>query len=118
MKKPESEQIESDIESYLFSQCKKHNIMCIKQTGLNGIPDRELVGYGLSLYVETKRPDEDQREDQKAIADKLKRRGRIVLVIDKKSQIDELMLDFNKAEKNFKRRMKRKRDKDDQTPRC
>jgi hypothetical protein len=107
--------IEGDIEDYLYSQCKEHGIMCIKQTGLNGIPDRNLVGFGYDVYVETKKPGEEPREDQIVIIERLRRRGKIVEIIDSKEQIDDLMKRFDEERKRFERKLKRGKKNDNKT---
>ena len=57
---------ESKIESYLRKQSKQYGFICYKwvSPGTNGVPDRILVGHGLTLFVETKAPDKVPRKQQ------------------------------------------------------
>ena len=96
---------ESAIERYLIKRCKELDIMIVKNTGMNGIPDRVIFKNGILIFLELKRPNEKPRELQKAVIKKIKRHGILVRCADTKQKIDKLLEIFDNPKKQrlFKR---------------
>lgn len=88
-------QIENDVETYLYNQAKKHNILCYKFTApsTTGVPDRILIGNGKTVFLELKRPGEKPRKLQIAIHKRMREHGATVFVADTKPLVDEV-IDF------------------------
>lgn len=98
--------LESTIEKYLISQCKKHDVFCLKNTGMNGIPDRLLLKHGRYIFVELKRPGGKPRELQIAKMDELRRHEAEVIVVDSKEKVDAVVKDICDVEKSHQMEMK------------
>ena len=83
---------EGVIENYLIKQAKKHNFLCYKfvSPSNNGVPDRIIIGNGLTLFIELKAPGEVARKQQQAVINRMRKHGATVYIIDSKQQIDEL----------------------------
>ena len=88
---------EGTIENYLRDQCKARGYICFKfaPCGVNGIPDRIVIGNGQTVFVELKAPGERPRKNQKAIHRKMRAAGAIVYVIDNKPDVDALLEDIS-----------------------
>lgn len=84
---------ESVIEKYLLSQAKKHSILCYKFTspGNAGVPDRIVIGNGIVVFVELKRPGGKTRALQDAVIKRMRRAGARVDIIDTKNGVDALI---------------------------
>lgn len=84
---------EGTIEDYLVTQAEKNGFMCPKfvSPGLNGVPDRILIGYGHTLFIEVKRPNGKPRKLQEKVIERLRNHGAKVFVIDTKQDVDELL---------------------------
>ncbi len=89
---------ESKIESYLRKQSKQYGFICYKwvSPGTNGVPDRILVGHGLTLFVETKAPGKVPRKQQELRHKELRQHGARVYVADTMESIDTLLKDIAK----------------------
>ena len=87
--------IENDIETYLYEQAKKHDILCYKFTApsTRGVPDRILIGNGKTILLELKRPGEKPRKLQFAIHKRMREHGATVFVADTKPLVDKI-IDF------------------------
>jgi len=48
--------LEKTVERRLVRRCKEEGILCLKIAEAKGWPDRELIGFGRAMFVETKRP--------------------------------------------------------------
>ena len=84
---------ESVIEDYLIKSAKNKGYLCYKWTNgnsQNGVPDRILIGHGLTFFVETKAPGETPRKLQEYIHKLIRNHGGIVYVADTKAKIDEM----------------------------
>lgn len=88
-------QIENDVETYLYKQAKKHDILCYKFTAPStaGVPDRILIGNNKTVFLELKRPGEKPRKLQFAIHKRMREHGATVFVADTKPLVDEI-IDF------------------------
>ena len=80
--------IEKTIEDHLKKRCKENKIFILKNTGMNGIPDRLLLKNGKYLFVETKKPGEKARLLQQKIMKKLTEHGAACCIIDSKTGVD------------------------------
>lgn len=88
-------QIENDVETYLYNQAKKHDILCYKFTApsTGGVPDRILIGNGKTIFLELKRPGEKPRKLQVAVHKKMREHGATVFVADTKELVNDV-IDF------------------------
>lgn len=86
-------QIENDVETYLYTQAKKHNILCYKFTApsTRGVPDRILIGNGKTIFLELKRPGEKPRKLQFAIHKRMREHGATVFVADTKELVNDVI---------------------------
>lgn len=85
---------ESDIEKYLCAEVKKLGGMALKWSSMNtrGVPDRIVfIPGGLITFVELKAPGKKQTPLQLQMAEKLKRLGHPVRVIDSKEKVNEFV---------------------------
>lgn len=75
---------EKKIESVFQNRCNdaKLRIMCMKQTGQIGVPDRQILYKGKTFYVECKSTGDKPRQIQKIIMQEMANTGANVFVID------------------------------------
>jgi len=87
--------IENDVETYLYKQAKKHDILYYKFTApsTRGVPDRILIGNGKTIFLELKRPGEKPRKLQFAIHKRMREHGATVFVADTKELVNDV-IDF------------------------
>jgi len=84
--------LEKQIERKLCDEVKNRNGMCLKQTGLAGIPDRlVLLPNGKCAFVELKAPGEKPRKLQQMRMKQLKKLGFKCFVIDGMEQIKPML---------------------------
>lgn len=83
---------ESVVEKYLRKKATEHDFLCYKFVSpmQNGVPDRVLVGHGLTFFVELKAPGQEPRKLQQRIIERIRDHGGTVYVIDTKEGVDEL----------------------------
>ena len=99
-------------ESYVERELKKRTEalggLCLKQTGLAGIPDRlVLLPGGKCFFVETKAPGKKPRKDQVLMMDKLKRIGYDCYVVDSTNDISKVLGDKPVKPDRSKSKMKK-----------
>lgn len=84
---------ESVVERYLKKRCEAEGFLCYKFTspGTDGVPDRVLIGHGLTVFVELKSPGEKPRKLQVHTFEEMRKHGAIVYVVDTKELVDELL---------------------------
>lgn len=84
---------ESVIEHYLKTQAEKNGFICYKfvSPANDGVPDRVLIGHGLTFFVELKAPGEKPRALQEYTFKKMREYGAIVYVIDSKEKVNALI---------------------------
>lgn len=75
---------ESAVETHFVKKAKEAGVFVLKNTGMNGIPDRMIVKKGRHVWVELKRPGEKPTVLQQAVMWKLRRAGAICIVVDDK----------------------------------
>lgn len=83
--------LESAIENYLLRRCRELGVMSVKQTGMNGMPDRLLMYGGRCWFLELKRPGKKPTDLQRAVAGKLRRRGICSMYADTKESVDAVL---------------------------
>ena len=84
--------LEKQIERKLYDEVKKIEGMCLKQTGMAGIPDRlVLLPGGRCAFVELKAPGEKPRKLQLMRMKQLKKLGFKCFVIDGAEQIKPML---------------------------
>ena len=83
---------ESVVEKYLRKQAEEHGYLCYKfvSPAHNGVPDRVLIGHGLTFFVELKAPGEEPRKLQQRVIERIRDHGGTVYVIDTKEGVNEL----------------------------
>ncbi|MFI9629248.1 VRR-NUC domain-containing protein [Streptomyces sp. NPDC052042] len=84
---------ENPIERYLLLQCRRNGLLCMKFTSpaRGGVPDRIVVSYSGTVFVEVKRPGGDLEPRQRAVHAKLRRFGAKVYVVDDRPSVDALI---------------------------
>lgn len=87
---------EGIIEDYLYNQALKHNCLCFKFTspGKRGVPDRIIIGYGKTIFVELKSPVGTLRKQQKLRIKEMREHGADVRVLNTKKLVDEFFKDL------------------------
>ena len=84
--------LETEIERKLVVVVKAHGGMCLKQTGIAGIPDRlVLLPGGQAAFVELKAPGEKPRKLQRMRIKQLQKLGFRCYVIDSMQQVADLI---------------------------
>lgn len=80
---------EGAIEQYLGKLCKLNDILYYKFTApsTRGVPDRILLGYQKTVFVELKRPGGKPRPSQKTVFEQIKQHtGQPVYVVSTKAE--------------------------------
>lgn len=84
--------LETEIERKLVAVVKAQGGMCLKQTGIAGIPDRlVLLPGGQAAFVELKAPGEKPRKLQRMRIKQLQKLGFRCYVIDSMQQAADLV---------------------------
>ena len=84
--------LEKQIERKLTGEVKKLNGMCLKQTGMAGIPDRlVLLPGGKIAFVELKAPSEKPRNLQQVRIKQLRKMGFMCFVVDGPEMISDVL---------------------------
>ena len=84
---------EKQIEQYLVKSIKQIGGMCIKMvpTYENGIPDRQVLYQGKSVFVELKAPGKKAAQLQVEYMKELEKAGFRTIVIDSKAGVDDFI---------------------------
>lgn len=87
---------EGRVEKHLFKQCKKLDFVCLKFTSPanSGVPDRVVIGNGLTVFLELKAPGETLRTLQHEVVAQMISHGAIVRVANTKALVDELLAEM------------------------
>ncbi len=91
---------ESTVERYLVNEIKRIGGMCIKMTGVRGIPDRLVVYRGEMFFVEVKQPGGTLGKHQARFIAELGVCGAKTDVIWTKEEVDALILRLVKGDGN------------------
>lgn len=91
---------EGIIEDYLGKLAKEYGFLYYKFTSPAnaGVPDRCLVGHGMTFFVELKKPGGHTQKIQDAVFSNIRRHGGIVYIVDSKSSARALL---NKLVPNY-----------------
>lgn len=83
---------ENYVEGYLKEQAEKNGFLIYKfMSGHDGVPDRILIGYGHTAFVETKAPDGRVRPLQEAVMELMDNHGAEIYVAYTRDQVDQLL---------------------------
>lgn len=105
---------ENHVEGYLKDQAEANGFLIYKfMSGHDGVPDRILIGYGHTVFVETKAKDGRVRPLQKAVIELLDEHGAEIYVAFTREQVDKLL---QRLMKNPRRRPKNANKKGDYNP--
>ncbi|HEX9230145.1 MAG TPA: hypothetical protein VF885_26385, partial [Arthrobacter sp.] len=87
---------EGVVEDHLFKQCKKLDFVCLKFTSPanSGVPDRVVIGNGMTVFLELKAPGESLRALQHEVITEMIGRGAIVRVADTIALVDKLLAEI------------------------
>ena len=91
---------EACVENHLKRQCERRGWLCYKfmPCGVNGVPDRIVIGNGHTVFVELKAPGEVPRKNQLAVHRKMRKAGAEVHVIDNREDVDAFLEDLARRE--------------------
>lgn len=87
---------EGKVEGHLSKQCRKLDFVCLKFTSPanSGVPDRVIIGNGLTVFLELKAPGETLRDLQHEVVTEMISHGAIVRVADTTVLVDELLAEI------------------------
>ncbi|MEO3931352.1 VRR-NUC domain-containing protein [Micrococcaceae bacterium Sec7.4] len=87
---------EGKVEDHLFDQCGKLDFVCLKFTSPanSGVPDRVIIGNGLTVFLELKAPGKTLRALQHEVVTEMVSHGAIVRVANTKALVDELLAEM------------------------
>lgn len=82
---------ENAVESEIISQAAQYGFLCYKfvSPSRRGVPDRELIGHGLTFFIEAKAPGENLRPLQVSIQGDMCAHGALIAVMDTKQQVQQ-----------------------------
>lgn len=80
---------ENAVESEIVRQAEANGFLCYKfvSPSRRGVPDRELIGHGLTFFIEAKAPGETLRPLQISIQGDMCAHGALIAVMDTKQQV-------------------------------
>lgn len=89
---------EGNIEDYLIQKAEEHGWLCMKfvSPGRRGVPDRILIGYGHTIFVELKSPTGALRKQQALVIKRMRHHGADVRIMNNKTKIDKFFQTFQK----------------------
>jgi len=80
---------EAKLEDYFIKQAEKHNVLQFKfLSGVTGVPDRLVIGYGQTIFVELKAKNGILSKRQTFIINSMRNHGAKVFVPFSKEDID------------------------------
>ena len=82
---------ESRLESYLRDRCMSKGILCLKNTGTKGVPDRQLIYHGVVYFVELKTPRGKLSMSQRSMIAKLRTQSITAHVVIDRNDIDRVI---------------------------
>jgi hypothetical protein len=82
---------ESTVEQYLCKEVKRIGGMCLKMTGVRGIPDRLVIFEGECVFVELKSPNGKLGKHQGRFIQKLTDQSIAVCVMWNKDHVDQFI---------------------------
>lgn len=101
---------EEVIEEYLRKRAEALGFLCYKFTspGNSGVPDRVLIGYGKTFFIETKAPGEKPRKLQERVIERINSHGGLAFVTDSKDGIDTILETIIRQENDRNEKMTEK----------
>lgn len=83
---------ENYVEKYLVDQAQKYDFLCYKFfSGVNGVPDRILIGNGHTVFVETKSDEGVLRDLQKRRIRHINEHGGEARAASSRDEVDTLL---------------------------
>lgn len=88
--KPQSEELERDVEARLAKRCRENDWYCVKfnSPGRRGVPDRVVIANRGVYFIELKAPGKKPRPDQLAEHATIRKHGVEVAVLDSRAAVD------------------------------
>lgn len=82
---------EAKLEEYFQEQAKKHDVLQYKfLSGITGVPDRIIIGNGITAFVELKAKNGVLSERQKFVINSMRKHGATVFIPFSKEDIDKI----------------------------
>lgn len=82
---------EAALEKYFQEQAEKHGFLQYKfLSGITGVPDRIIIGYGVTAFVELKAKNGVLSNRQKFVINSMQKHGATVFVPFSKTDIDDI----------------------------
>lgn len=89
---------EASNEKFFKDEAAKRGFIQYKfSSGVTGVPDRILIGYGVTAFVELKALDGELSERQKLVISHIRKHGGIVYVPYSKQEILDIFDDITKS---------------------
>lgn len=90
---------EGTVEDHMAKRAKQRGFLYYKFTSpsTNGVPDRILIGHGLTVFVELKAPGKKPRKLQDIVIADMRAHGANVFVIDTKAGVDAFFDEIESA---------------------
>lgn len=93
---------EAYVEKYLVAKVQSTGGVCYKFTsGTLGVPDRIVIAFGHTLFIECKAPNEKPRPSQLIVIREMRDAGADVRVFDSREQVDELVKEIETWKQAF-----------------
>lgn len=87
---------EGKVEDYLVARCDQLGWIQFKFTapGRRGVPDRLVIGDGVTAFIELKSDVGKPSEIQKVVIGKMRNAGAVVYICHTKGEVDEALADI------------------------
>lgn len=83
---------EAQIEAYLEEEAKRNHFLQYKFTsGVTGVPDRIIVGNGITAFIELKAINGTLSARQELVINSIRRHGGLVFIPYSKADVDEII---------------------------
>lgn len=93
---------ESYIENYLVKRVTEaHGLIYKFVSGTIGVPDRIVVAFGHTLFIECKAPGEKPRPSQCMVINDMRAAGADVRIFDSREQVDDLVKEIATWQKTY-----------------
>lgn len=91
--KPESNRLESDLQSQIIEYATRRRWFAVKSTtpSRRGLPDVVAMRDGRTIWIEVKRKDEEARRQQVLVADWMREHGAEVFEVDSLEEAMEIL---------------------------
>lgn len=90
---------EGDVESFFVRKTKEQGFLCwkLKVPGIDGVPDRMLIGHGVVIFVELKAPGETPRRLQCERIKEMREHDAVIKVIDTRQGVLDFIQDLESS---------------------